>query len=220
MRAIFEPRISIKENKFAADCVCGRTVLFTTKDAALKLLNRGYCRNCTKRYISVRRNDIDIYKREDGVWCSTCSGCGCEQTYTRKEHAKQSTISDWQCKKCVGASMVLSNNKRVGDKKRLYNKFRKTAYARELEWNITEEEMFANYNGYCALTGWPISMEYSNSTASLDRIDNTAGYFPENIQWVYSMVNMCKNKFPNEKFIEMCIAISENQKKIANKTKW
>lgn len=56
-------------------------------------------------------------------------------------------------------------------------------------------------------------MEYGKCTASLDRIDSGQGYTNSNIQWVHSMVNMCKNKYPQDKFIEMCRAV-------ADKVKW
>ena len=71
----------------------------------------------------------------------------------------------------------------------------------------------SSYNGFCALTGWEIDMSYSNDTASLDRIESSKGYTKGNIQWVHSMVNMCKNKYSQDKFIEMCQAI-------ADKVKW
>jgi hypothetical protein len=56
-------------------------------------------------------------------------------------------------------------------------------------------------------------MTYADQTASLDRIDSSKGYEIDNIQWVHVMVNMCKNKYPQDKFVEMC-------KAIASKVKW
>ena len=72
--------------------------------------------------------------------------------------------------------------------------------------------MFYNYNKKCTLTGWDIDISYNNQTASLDRIDNTKGYIKNNIQWVHVMVNMCKNKYDQNKFIDMCKYIAENIK--------
>jgi len=208
MRAIFEPRIKVDNNKFLVTCECGKETSFNTKQSAIKLLNRGNCRYCARHYRSVKDKDVGIYQREDGKWCSNCSGCGCEQAYTRKDHAKQSSASDWQCKKCVAESKGFSNNKPVGDKTRIYNKFKKSAYSRGIEWQINEEQMFSSFNGHCAMTNWPISIAYSEPTASLDRINSSIGYFQNNIQWVHSMVNMCKNKYNEGEFIKMCIAIA------------
>lgn len=38
------------------------------------------------------------------------------------------------------------------------------------------------------------------------------GYTLDNIQWVHKMVNMCKNKYLEQEFIHMCIAILETVK--------
>jgi len=59
------------------------------------------------------------------------------------------------------------------------------------------------------MTGWPISLAYGAQTASLDRVDSRKGYVVGNIQWVHSMVNMSKNKYPQDKFIEMCRAVTQ-----------
>jgi hypothetical protein len=56
-------------------------------------------------------------------------------------------------------------------------------------------------------------MTYSNCTASFDRIDSLKGYQADNIQWVHVMVNMCKNKYPQDKFLEMCRAVTLHEKR-------
>lgn len=165
------------------------------------MLNRGVCRNCKRDYISI--NNVDAIYKYGGRWCKNCSGCGCVQSYTRKDHAKQSYVSDWQRKKCVASVKKFDENRPVGDKMRTYNKFLKSAKSRGLEWNLSIDEMYEMYNGYCNMTGWPISINYSKATASLDRIDSSKGYIVGNIQWVHTMVNMCKNKYSNDLFIEM-----------------
>ena len=172
------------------------------------MLNRGSCQSCKKDYRSVKDSEFNIYKRIDGKWCCKCSGCGIEQAYTRKDHAKQSSVSDWQCKKCSGERKRFSNNRPVGNKTRYFNKFKKSAYRRGIEWNLSEGEMFANFDGYCQMTGWPISISYNESTASLDRIDSKSGYIVDNIQWVHTMVNMAKNKYGVNRFIAMCKAVA------------
>ena len=49
----------------------------------------------------------------------------------------------------------------------------------------------------------------SITTASLDRIDSKKGYIKGNLQWVHKDLNIMKNSYPNQYFIEMC-------KKVAN----
>lgn len=211
MLEIHYDRIKKINGNFIVDCICGKTSSFKSKGTAVNLLKRNSCRYCSKRY---QKTDLqgNIYKKEK-KWCCICSGCNIEQCYTRKDHAKQSSIFDWQCKNCIGKSKGFSNNRSVGDKQRYYNRFYKSAIRRGINWDLNVETMFEKFNGYCALTNWEISIHYSQSTASLDRIDSNLGYTLDNIQWVHTMVNMSKNKYKQEDFVKMCIAVS-------NKVKW
>lgn len=211
MVAIEDNRITVESGKFVAACVCGKVLLFSSKASALKMLQRRSCRNCKRDYRSLIDEQISIYKSGD-KWGKKCSGCGVEQLYTRKDHAKQSVVSDWQCKKCVASAKGYSGNMPVGAKQRIYNKFLKSAKARGIEWRLSIDEMYESYNGKCALTGWDVSIDYYNQTASLDRIDNSRGYLPDNIQWVHTMVNMSKNKYDQGDFIAMCKAVTDKNK--------
>lgn len=194
-----------------ADCKCGKTLSYATKAAARKMLARGTCRHCSSEHRSVA-GDVPVYRNDDGKWCSKCSGCGAEQAYTRLEHAKQSELSDWQCKKCVAAAKRFSNNLAVGPEGRMYNKFKRSAESRGIQWGLTPEEFAAAFDGKCQLTGWSISMCGERPTASLDRIDSGLGYTPSNVQWVHAMVNMCKNKYSQDLFVSMCEAVADRVK--------
>lgn len=199
-----------KDGFFYAICKCGKQSRFTHKTTAVSLIKRGNCRYCKRDYRSVNDGEYKIYQNNNGKWCSTCSGCGIEQAYSRKEHAKQSSLGDFQCKKCVAQAKGFSKNTPVGDRKRLFNKFRKCAIIRGIEWSITEEQMYRNYTGKCNMTGWDLNTSYLKATASLDRIDNSKGYTEDNIQWVHSRVNLAKNKYPIEEFVSMCKAIASH----------
>lgn len=214
---ILDDRVTRKENLWFAKCKCGKERSFSSKDASLKMLKRGVCSSCRPDYRSVKDADFSIYRRDDGRWCSTCSGCNCEQAYTRKDHAKQSSLSDWQCKKCRASDKSYSANLSVGCEQRVFNKFKKSAFSRGLEWAVSKEYLFSLLDGKCALTGWAIDIAYGNETASLDRIDSSKGYVTGNVQWVHSMVNMCKNKYPEQDFIKMCLAVAETK---ADREKW
>lgn len=211
MLPIHDPRITHTDGKWLATCTCGKRLSFAGKSACLRMLNRGTCRHCKKDYRSVP-SDVAVYKRADGKWCSTCSGCGNEQAYTRKDHAKQSELGDWQCKSCVARLKGFSENQPVGDVMRLFNKYSKSAAKRNIAWNLTPDELQTVFTGKCALTGWEISMAHGNQTASLDRIDSTKPYTLENIQWVHTMVNMSKNKYPQDRFVQMCKAVADRAK--------
>ena len=212
MLPIQDSRVSFNGNKWVAQCVCGKISIFANKYGAIRMLDKESCRYCKKDYRKTKNVDIKIYRNNENKWCSTCSGCGNEQAYTRMDHAKQSEVRDWQCKTCVSIAKAYENNKPVGDRQRLFNKFSKSAKSRGIDWCLSIDEMFAGFDGRCALSGWEISIEYLLQTASLDRIDSSKPYAPFNIQWVHAMVNMCKNKYDQTKFIEMCKAIAAKEK--------
>lgn len=67
-------------------------------------------------------------------------------------------------------------------------------------------EIYEKQNRKCALSGIPIAFGKINSetTASLDRIDSSRGYVKDNVQWVHKDVNIMKNVFSVEYFLEMC----------------
>ena len=210
MLPIQDSRVCFSNGKWSAYCEgCESLCLFSNKAGALNMLNRGSCRYCRKDY---RVKTDGVYKNYQDKWCSTCHLCGCEQAYTRYDHARQSTLANWRCKKCVAKEKGFSANATVGKEQRVYNRFRKSANSRRIEWDITFEEFISSYDGFCSLTGWGIDMSYSNDTASLDRKDSSKGYTKDNIQWVHSMVNMSKNKYDQNKFINMCIAIADKFK--------
>ena len=208
MNPIVEPRITKTNGKFVATCKCGKVNAYSSKDRALRMLKNEVCRYCRPHYKNVENTEIPIYKREDGKWCCVCSGCNIEQAYTRKDHAKQSYLNDWQCKKCVGFAKGFNNNKTVGDKTRVFRRFQKSAVSRGIDWDLTEEQMYEGFDGFCSMTGWAISLSYLDSSASLDRVDNEKGYIVGNIQWVHKMVNMMKNKYSQEDFIKVCKAVA------------
>lgn len=208
MLPIQDSRVSLCDGKWVAACECGKVVLFKHKATALRMVNRGTCRYCKRDYRSAT-TVTGVYQNADLKWCSMCSGCGAEQAYTRKDHAKQSQVSDWQCKKCVSKARGYSKNSPVGGEKRLYNRFRKSANSRNIPWDISFNDFIECYNGKCALTGWELDMGYGTGTASFDRIDSASGYTKNNVQWVHVMVNMCKNKYTQDKFIEMCNAVAK-----------
>lgn len=73
-------------------------------------------------------------------------------------------------------------------------------------------DLFLNQNKKCALTGLELTFPKKPKggyTASLDRVDSSIGYIEGNVQWVHKHVNIMKNKFGNQYFIDMCKLVSE-----------
>lgn len=208
MIAIHDPRVTQVGSTFHVQCPCGRAQEYNHKNSARMAAERGTCRACRKDY-RVRR-ESNVYRNAEGKWCSSCNSCGVEQAYTRRDHAVSSDRVGWMCKTC--SAPLTRRNWGVGSQKRLFNRFRKSAAARGLEWAITEKEMFQNYTAKCTYTGWDISVEGEKPTASLDRIDNSCGYTPNNIQWVHTSVNMARGALTTDAFINMCTAVADREK--------
>lgn len=84
-----------------------------------------------------------------------------------------------------------------------------------VELSITKEyawELFLKQNKRCALSGLELTFPRKHKdkvwSASLDRVDSSKGYVEGNVQWVHKDVNIMKNKFENQYFIEMCKLIA------------
>lgn len=74
-------------------------------------------------------------------------------------------------------------------------------------------EQFLTQQRKCALTGllltFPTKSGSNGGTASLDRIDSSKGYELGNIQWVHKRINLMKNKFKQEEFIQFCRLVAK-----------
>lgn len=196
--------ISYDGELYSTNCTnCGEEVTSRYKCSVQKTLANGHCKKCFVHY-----KKADIPQNAEGKWISHCPKCGDEQSYTRPTHARASEKHGWVCRKCRDKS----RSRPVGNEKRLYNKYKKSAKIRGIDWKINLEQFVGDYNGVCTMTGWELSMEYKETTASLDRIDPDKGYEVGNLQWVHTMVNMAKRKYTQKKFVEMCIAVAEKAK--------
>ncbi len=83
-------------------------------------------------------------------------------------------------------------------------------------------ELFVEQEGRCALTGLEIYFGRYRpagkdrrmgdwprlNTASLDRIDSSAGYVAGNIQWVHKELNRMKGSLSMTEFVATCVAVA------------
>jgi hypothetical protein len=161
-----------------------------------------------------------VYKKEDGKWYKPCSSCGKEQSYLRKNYALHSYNEKRECKAC--SNKKPENNSHNGWVKGVLrdsfaNKYKRNASLRKLEWDVTFDylaDLLIEQDFKCSLTGWNIdAIEVNKNTASLDRINSSMGYIEGNVQWVHKMVNMSKQQYTQEEFINM-------SKAVADKVKW
>ena len=93
------------------------------------------------------------------------------------------------------------------------------AVKRGIPFEITIEDIYEvakRQNYRCAYTDWPLAFPgpkwYTPSVpkpirASVDRIDSSKGYTPDNIQIISLMANQAKNNFTEAEFRQFCAAV-------------
>lgn len=131
--------------------------------------------------------------------------CGCTPVLGSKHH-------QWTGVGEISSAFWYDHIVRSANGSKANNRTRKP---KELTLTITEAwELFLKQNKKCALTNldlnFPKKHRDKNYNASLDRIDSTKGYTLDNVQWVHKDVNIMKNKFDNNYFIDMCKKIYLN----------
>lgn len=91
------------------------------------------------------------------------------------------------------------------------------ALRRKISFNITIEQiwgLFLKQERKCAISGISLvltnSNHFSKQTASVDRIDSSKPYIFSNVQWVHKDINKMKMDLPQDRFIELCKLIAQN----------
>lgn len=139
-----------------------------------------------------------------------------------------------QCFSCGHGDKKGENSVRYTGYKELPGRWFSRLKKKKFDLKITIKDVYKLWikqDKKCALTGLPIDFQNQNvgtsdlvCTASLDRIDSNKGYIKGNIQLVHKDVNIMKNSYPQERFIEICKLVSEwNKDKFTKKTdskKW
>jgi hypothetical protein len=142
--------------------------------------------------------------------------CSCGSTSTLSAATAKSSRS----KRCVSCSYKkISEDKSCGEVHHTYwLQIKNAAMRRNIPFAVTMDNIWAQYlkqEGKCAFTGLDLTLTNSNNfnfqTASLDRIDSTKGYTPDNIQWVHKDANKMKMDLPEEKFLSIVKQIYEHK---------
>lgn len=165
-------------------------------------------------------------KRGDAI--KSCKSNKC-RTCSNREKYRENII-----KGRIHSTGYSPKHKGVGNlPKSLYWHYKKRAENRGHEFSITIEylwELFEKQKGRCVLSGIIIKLfepgeavskktkcgsniNFDIFDASLDRIDSTKGYVEGNVQWVHRHINIMKNVYTQEYFIDMCTKVTLTQKK-------
>lgn len=163
---------------------------------------------------------MSIIKGEDGRYYKPCPECGEMQSYLRKNYALESLNLKKVCKKCSNRKTENCcrgwyRNIRIS----WFNKFKTSSETRGIFWNLSIDDVadiMEKQNYKCNLTNLDIEFPSvghpQKSPASIDRIDSKVGYIKDNIQLVVKDINMMKQGYSQEHFIELCRYVAENTK--------
>ncbi len=101
----------------------------------------------------------------------------------------------------------------------IFTRYKLSASHRNIEFNLTIDDLENQWlvqDGKCVYTNSILTLPERNRdidfNASIDRIDSSKGYTPENIQWVIKEVNRMKMNLKEERFLELCNIITKNKK--------
>ena len=121
-----------------------------------------------------------------------------------------------RCKDCMAASRSV-----MGE---MVRNSRSRAKRKGLDFNLDKQfivKLNDIQNGKCAISGIPLNWTVNNNVgkqrvcppdrASLDRIDNTAGYTRNNVQLVVEFANKIKCWYPPGVIYDFCEAVLKNR---------
>ena len=160
---------------------------------------------------------MQITKGQDNRWYKHCPSCNNSQSYLRKNYAEESLRLGKLCKAC--SNKQVSNCHRGwyrGIRVSWFNQFKAGAETRGLTWELTMDDVadvYEKQDQKCALTDDSIAFPEvgipQKALASIDRIDSSKGYVQGNIQLVTRKVNMMKQSYSQELFIQTCTKVAK-----------
>lgn len=163
-----------------------------------------------------------------------CTHCGAvhpiSSFYTTGRLVDGSPKYNSWCKGCISKKQASYHKRTWGEDKLKYTAFKRTKSVRsylqylrsKAQQRRKDEEvisldalelLWSAQQGFCALTGWPMTMELANgvvpTNCSLDRVDSGAGYIVGNVQLVCRAANVAKSDLSTADFVKMCRAVME-----------
>lgn len=190
-------------------------------------MNRKHTPILNKQYGNFTVISEEIFKtNDDKIMFKVKCSCGKEQLIRAYflEIGRQDCCKSCSQKRALAENISRQKFLKIGHDgignftKTTYKYIKNCAKKRNISWSeeLTIEylyDLLLKQNRKCALTGLNIDLTESRKdsnvnfllmTASLDRIDSSKGYEPNNVQWVHKHINKMKNNFKEDYFIKMC----------------
>jgi len=160
-------------------------------------------------------------------YTKNCPKCNCEINYNNKYNLQRSIRNNSSCRSCncIVFNKSLNTSKENNTQWKGYKDIPYTWFSKYFERSrgnrkqhsgtITIEDVYnlwIKQNKKCNLSGMNIGFydDDKNHTCSIDRIDSSKEYELDNIQLVHKHVNLMKNHYNNEYFINICKLIAKN----------
>lgn len=187
-------------------------------DKSLDEFDKGayICKECRK----LRRAELN-YERTTLIKSKICPSCGIDKLI--KEYNSDSKNQDGlqcSCRKCVSERNLKASEKFDNFIKLLLKDCKTNAEKRKINFDICFDDMLKLYNnqeGKCVYTRKDFTfikvsdkIDDNIYNLSIDRIDSTKDYTPDNIQLVGVAVNHMKYDMTNEEFLNYCELIYDN----------
>jgi hypothetical protein len=159
--------------------------------------------------------DRNIETTKNGImWICECE-CG------NKSTCATNTLTSGHSSSC-GCGRIEAISSNIGFiSGTWYGSIKKNAKARGLEFLVSQEylnNLLIKQDHKCALSGLPIEIKFGRgnkeTTASLDRIDNSKPYTEENVQFVHKHINYMKWTHDQDYFLALCRIITIKQDEI------
>lgn len=214
--------IKKSNGKFRFRCSqCNKHNKYATRFYAELAVRRGNCKNCFKRNRVKKVEDSfsGMIFSNNGRWAVNCPTCHSIRQYRRLDHARATLLSGRNCRKCTriirsAKEDLYRENIRIS----IFKKFKRSAIDRGLTWDLDISHVIGLWGtqiGRCALSGITLSDKKTEETYSLDRIDSSKGYFPDNVQLVHKTINMMKGSLSDDDFRMWCRRVARCRMKSA-----
>ena len=163
----------------------------------------------------------DIRKANGGLLrCSKCRKDKPEDQFHLSRSKGNTAGRVYHCNSCCAKAQRKRNMTEVGYKANLWQNLLGNAKRRNIVVEIEKshiQRMYDQQGGMCAVTGLPMQFSALESgknsyAVSVDRIDSSRGYYPDNVRLVCARVNLMKMELSDEQTMFWCRAILKGAK--------